>query len=71
MGDADSVTETRRKDGSTGTWKHQSTPPTPPRHDRITGSAAQFLWPAANRAYPLRGQRCRSSQSHWLHLEKF
>ena len=30
MGDADSVTVTRRKDGSTSTWKHQSTPPTPP-----------------------------------------
>ena len=30
MGDADSITVTRRKDGSTDTWKHQSTPPTPP-----------------------------------------
>jgi hypothetical protein len=30
MGDADSVTVTRRKDGSTDTWKHSSTPPTPP-----------------------------------------
>jgi hypothetical protein len=30
MGDADSITVTRNKDGSTGTWKHSSTPPTPP-----------------------------------------
>jgi hypothetical protein len=30
MGDADSMTVTRYKDGSTSTWKHQSTPPTPP-----------------------------------------
>jgi hypothetical protein len=30
MGDADSITVTRYKDGSTGTWKHYSTPPTPP-----------------------------------------
>jgi hypothetical protein len=30
MGDADSVTVTRRKDGSTDTWKHSATPPTPP-----------------------------------------
>ena len=30
MGDADSITETRYKDGSTSTWKRQSTPPTPP-----------------------------------------
>jgi hypothetical protein len=30
MGDADSVTVTRRKDGSTDSWRHSSTPPTPP-----------------------------------------
>jgi len=30
MGDADSITVTRYKDGSTGTWKHSTTPPTPP-----------------------------------------
>ena len=30
MGDADSITVTRRKDGSTDTSKHKSTPPTPP-----------------------------------------
>jgi hypothetical protein len=29
-GDADVVTKTTYKDGSTSTWKHQSTPPTPP-----------------------------------------
>ena len=30
MGDADSITKTTYKDGSTGTTKHWSTPPTPP-----------------------------------------
>jgi hypothetical protein len=30
MGDADSISVTRHKDGSTSTWKHYSTPPTPP-----------------------------------------
>jgi hypothetical protein len=30
LGDADSISVTRRKDGSTDTWKHYSTPPTPP-----------------------------------------
>jgi hypothetical protein len=30
MGDADGISVTRYKDGSTGTWKHWSTPPTPP-----------------------------------------
>jgi hypothetical protein len=30
MGDADTVSVTRNRDGSTGTWKHYSTPPTPP-----------------------------------------
>ena len=29
MGDADSLTVTSRRDGSTDTWKHYSTPPTP------------------------------------------
>jgi hypothetical protein len=29
-GDADSVTVTRHSDGSTETWKHSSTPPSPP-----------------------------------------
>jgi hypothetical protein len=31
MGDADAVTVTRRGDGSTDTWRHSSTPPTPPQ----------------------------------------
>jgi len=31
MGDADSQTVTRRSDGSTDTWRHWSTPPTPPK----------------------------------------
>ena len=30
LGDADSRTVTTRKDGSTSTWTHTSTPPTPP-----------------------------------------
>jgi hypothetical protein len=30
MGDADNLTVTRYRDGSTDTWKHWSTPPTPP-----------------------------------------
>jgi hypothetical protein len=29
-GDADSLTVTRRSDGSTETWRHSSTPPSPP-----------------------------------------
>jgi hypothetical protein len=30
MGNADSISVTRHKDGSISTWKHHSTPPTPP-----------------------------------------
>lgn len=30
MGNADSISVTRHKDGSISTWKHYSTPPTPP-----------------------------------------
>jgi hypothetical protein len=30
LGDADSVTETRRKDGSSETWRQHNTPPSPP-----------------------------------------